>query len=181
VAQHPPDVADRSPGEHRAERDDLRDVVLTVLAPDVRDDLVAPAILEVDVDVRHRHSVRVEEPLERQLVQDGIDRRDAQRVGDDAARRRAATGRLDALLSREPDEVGDDQEIAGVAHRGDDPELVVEPLLELRRDRAVPTLEAGLALLAQPRLRRLPVGHREVRDAQLPERQLDVRHLGDAP
>ena len=31
VAQHPPDVADRGPGEHRAEGDDLGDVVLAVL------------------------------------------------------------------------------------------------------------------------------------------------------
>jgi hypothetical protein len=31
VAEHPPDVADRGAGEHRAERDDLGDVVLAVL------------------------------------------------------------------------------------------------------------------------------------------------------
>ena len=64
-AQDPADVADRRPGEHRAERDDLGDVVLAVLARDVGDDLVAPAVLEVDVDVGHRHAVGVEEALER--------------------------------------------------------------------------------------------------------------------
>ena len=77
VPQHAADVADRRPGQHRAERDDLGDVVLAVLAPDVGDDLVAPAVLEVDVDVRHRHPVGVQEPLERQLVEDRVDRRDA--------------------------------------------------------------------------------------------------------
>ena len=79
------------------------------------------------------------------------------------------------------DEVGDDQEVAGVAHRDDHAELVVEALLELRRDRPVAALEARLALLAQPRLDGLAVGHREVRDAQLAERQREVGHLGDAP
>ena len=65
VAEDPADVADRGPGQHRAEGDDLGDVVLAVLAPDVGDDLLAPAVLEVDVDVGHRHPVRVEEALER--------------------------------------------------------------------------------------------------------------------
>ena len=154
VAQDAADVADGGPGQHRAERDDLGDVVLAVLAPDVGDDLFASAVLEVHVDVRHRHAVRVEEPLERELVQDRVDRRDAQRVGHDRARRAASAGRLDPLLAGEPDEVRDDEEVARVAHRDDDAELVVEPLLELRRDRPVAALEAALALLAEPASRR---------------------------
>ena len=180
VAEHPADVADGGPGQHRAERDDLGDVVLAVLAPDVGDDLVAPAVLEVDVDVGHRHAVGVEEALERELVQDRVDRRDAERVRDDAPRGAAAARRLDALAPGERDEVGDDQEIGRVAHLDDHAELVVEPLLELRRDRPVAALEARLALRAQPGLDRVALGDREVRDAQLPERQLDVGHLGDA-
>ena len=133
VAQDAADVADRRPGEHRAERDDLGDVVVAVLAGDVGDDLVAPAVLEVDVDVGHRHPVGVEEALERQLVVDRVDRRDAEGVGHDRARRAAPAGRLDPLLAGEADEVGDDQEVAGVAHRDDHAQLVVEPRLELRR------------------------------------------------
>ena len=99
VAEHAADVADGGPGEHRAERDDLGDVVLAVLAPDVGDDLVAPAVLEVHVDVGHRHAVGVEEALERELVEDRVDRRDPERVRDDAARGAAPAGRLDALAA----------------------------------------------------------------------------------
>ena len=83
VAEDAADVADRRPGEHRPERDDLGDVVRAVLAGDVGDDLVAPVVLEVDVDVGHRHPVGVEEALERQLVGDRVDRRDAEGVGHD--------------------------------------------------------------------------------------------------
>ncbi len=101
VAEHAADVADGGPGQHRAEGDDLGDVVLAVLAPDVGDDLLASAVLEVDVDVGHRHPVRVEEPLERELVEDRVDRRDPQRVGHDRARRAAPAGRLDPLLPGE--------------------------------------------------------------------------------
>ena len=180
MAQHAAHVADGRPGQHRAERDDLGDVVLAVFPPDVGDDLVAPAVLEVDVDVRHRDAVGVEEPLERELVQDGVDRRDAERVRDDAPRGTAAACRLDAFASGERDEVGDDQEVGGVAHLQDHAELVVEALLELRRHGPVAALEAGLALRAQPALDGVPIRHREVRDAQLAERQHDVRHLRDA-
>ena len=88
VAEDPADVADRRPGEHRAEGDDLGDVVRAVLARDVGDDLVPPLVLEVDVDVRHRHPVRVQEPLERQAVRDRVDRGDVERVG-----RRSSPGR----------------------------------------------------------------------------------------
>ena len=101
VAQDAADVADRGPGQHRAEGDDLGDVVLAVLAPDVGDDLLAPAVLEVDVDVGHRHPVGVEEALERQLVEDRVDRGDAERVGHDRARRAPPAGRLDPLLAGE--------------------------------------------------------------------------------
>ena len=85
VTEHPADVADRRPGEHRPERDDLGNVVGAVLAGDVGDDLVAPAVLEVDVDVGHRHPVRIEEALERELVGDRVDGGDAEGVGHDAS------------------------------------------------------------------------------------------------
>ena len=181
VAEDAADVADRGPGQHRAEGDDLGDVVLAVLAPDVGDDLVAPAVLEVHVDVGHRHAVRVEEALERELVEDRVHRRDPERVGHDAARGAAAAGRLDPLLAREADEVRHDQEVAGVAHRQDHAQLVVEALLQLRGHRPVAALEAALALGPQPALDRVALGDREVRDAQLAERQRDVGHLRDAP
>ena len=180
VAKHPPDVADRGAGEHRAERDDLGDAVLAVLRGHVGDDLVAPVVLEVDVDVGHRHPVGVEEALERQPVVNRIDRRDPERVGDDRTRRRAAARRLDPLLAGVAHEVGDDQEVARVAHRGDHAQLVVEPLLELRGHAAVAALEPALAFRPKPALDRLAVGHREMRDPQLAQRKREIRHLGDS-
>ena len=120
VAHDAAHVADGGARQHRAEGDDLGDVVLAVLAGDVVDDLVAAGVLEVHVDVRHRHAVGVEEALEGQLVGDGVDRRDAQRVGDDRARGAAAAGGGDALLAGEAREVGHDEEVGRVAHRDDD-------------------------------------------------------------
>ncbi len=149
-AHDPSHVSDRRPGQHRAEGDDLGDVVGAVLAADVVDDLLTPAVFEVDVDIRHGHAIRVEEPLEGQLVVDRVDGRDAEGVGHDAARRRTADRDGDALLAGECGEIGHDQEVARVAHAADDVQLVVEAGLKLRRDGAVAARQAGLAFLSQP-------------------------------
>ena len=131
------DVADGRLRAERPEGDDLRHPVVAVLARDVLDDLVATRVLEVDVDVRHRHPVGVEEALEGQAVLERVDRRDAERVGDDRARRAPAAGGHDPLLPGEADEVGHDQEVGGVPHPVDDPELVVEPVADLIGKRRV--------------------------------------------
>ena len=72
-----------------------------VLVRDVLDDLAAPALAEVDVDVGQRDALGVQEPLEDEVVLDRIDVRDPQAVGDEAAGRRSAP-RTDrnALLAR---------------------------------------------------------------------------------
>jgi len=97
----------------------------------------AARILEVDVDVRHRHPVGVQEALERQAVLERIDRRDAERVGHDRSRRAPPAGRHDPPLAGEADEVGHDQEVGAVPHPIDDPELVVEPVADLIGNRLV--------------------------------------------
>ena len=58
-AQHSADVADDGAGLQLAEGDDLRNPVGSVLIADVGDDLVASVLAEVDVEVGHRHPLRV--------------------------------------------------------------------------------------------------------------------------
>ena len=89
---HARDVADDGPRLHGPEGDDLRDVLAAVLAGDVIDDLATAALAEVDVDIRQRHALGVEETLEDQVVLDRIDVGDPQAVGDEAARRRTSAG-----------------------------------------------------------------------------------------
>ena len=112
--EHAADVADHRLRLHRAEGDDLRDVLAAVLARDVVDHLAAAALAEVDVDIGQRHALGVEEALEDQVEVERIDVGDPQAVGDQAAGRRAAA-RADrnALLARVADEVPDDQEVPG--------------------------------------------------------------------
>ena len=84
------------------------------------------------------------------------------------------------LLAGEADEVGDDQEVAGVAHRDDHAELVVEPRLELRRHarRSGATSPRSHSLRSQLSTVS-PSGTGKCGMRELAERQLDVGHLGD--
>src|SRR3989442_5032803 len=137
--EHAPDVLDRLLPLERPERDDLRDAVRAVLLPHVAYDLVAPDEAEVDVDVRQRAALGIQEALEQEPVLDRVEVRDAERPRDETARRRAASRpHGDALVLRPVDEVGDDQEVAREAHRRDDRELDAGPLLVQRLARDIP-------------------------------------------
>ena len=78
-----PDVLDRRLGLERAERADLGDVGLAVLVPDVLDDLVAPLLAEVDVDIGRLGAIGVEEAFEEQVVLDRADAAELEQVADD--------------------------------------------------------------------------------------------------
>ena len=153
--QHAADVADRGLGQERAEGDDLRDAVAAVALLDVGDHLLAAVHAEVDVEVRHRDAVGVQEPLEEQAVAQRVEVGDGERVGDERARAGAAAGADGDVARLGPlDEVGDDEEVAGEAHALDDAELELEPFavrLDRRRvrDHREPDLKALARLAAQ--------------------------------
>ena len=95
-------VLDHAAGLQLPEGDDLADVVLAVLLGDVGDDLAALVLAEVDVEVRHRHALRVEEALEEQVVRNGVQIGDAQRIRHDRACARAAAPARPARRSSSP-------------------------------------------------------------------------------
>ena len=162
--QHAADVAQHGAGLQLSEGDDLGHAVMAVLLLDVAQHLVPTVLAEIDVEVRHRDALGVEEALEQQVPAQRVEVGDGQRPGDHRTGAGAAP-RPDrnALRLGPPDEVGDDQEIAGKAHLGDDAELVVEPLaiglglarpfrLVVLRSEDValqPPLEPGLGLRRQ--------------------------------
>ena len=80
---------------------------------------------------------------------------------------------------REVDEVPDDQEVVGEPHLLDRLELVLQPLLEIGRDGVVAALEPALAELDEIVERVAAFRHRELRQVDLPELDLDVAALRD--
>ncbi|VCU09306.1 hypothetical protein RHODGE_RHODGE_02480 [Rhodoplanes serenus] len=127
--QHAADVAQHAARLERAEGDDLGDVITPVALLNVVDHLAAAILAEVDVEVRHRHALGIEEALEQQAEADRIKIRDGERPGHHrAGPGAAARADRNAVPLRPLDEVRDDQEVAREAHAGDDAELVGEPL-----------------------------------------------------
>ncbi len=128
--EHPADVAQHPARLQRAEGDDLRHLVTAVALLDVADHLVAALLAEIDVEIRHRYPLRIEEALEQQAEPDRIEIGDGERIGDERAGAGAAS-RTDrnALRLGPLDEIGDDQEISGVFHPLDHAEFELQPLL----------------------------------------------------
>ena len=180
--QHAADVAQHGARLQRTEGDDLRDLGGAILVLDVVDDLAAPVLAEVDVEVRHRDALGIEEALEQQREPHRVEVGDGQRPGDERARARtSARADRNALRLRPLDEVGDDQEVAGELHALDDRELEFEPvpvvLVREPRRQAVegePLLQAARRVVAQRRdlgpLGRLGlgIGTGEARQDRLP-------------
>ena len=162
--ERPADVADDGARLHRAEGDDLGHVVLAITLADVVDDTVTVAVVEVDVDVGHRDPLPVEKSLEDQAVLQRVERRDAERVADDAARCRPPT-RPDghAVATGVTDEVADDQEIGSVAHLLDHGHLRLEAIHDDLSQLRVADFQTLLGQSAKVGLGRLPRRHLEAR------------------
>ena len=112
-----------------------------VLLGHADDQLLADVAREVEVDVRHRRQLVVEEAAEREVGRDGIDVREAGQVADDRADGRAAAAsrrqhlprdrraaHLTRYVARELEHLPVQQEEAGEPDPLDQRELLVEPL-----------------------------------------------------
>ena len=95
----------------------MRDALRAVFVRDVFDDFVAPLHAEIDVEVGHGNALRVQKAFEEEVVGERVKVGDFQRVGNERARARTASGAdRDIVVFRPLDEVGDDEEVAGETH-----------------------------------------------------------------
>ncbi len=85
------DVADRAARAVRREGGDERGVLAAVPLGDRDDELLADVARKIEVDVRNRVELAVEEAAERELGADRIDVRETGQVADERTHRRAAS------------------------------------------------------------------------------------------
>ena len=160
-------VLDGSLGLDGAEGDDLGDLVVAPLVRRVANHLAATAIIEVDIDIGHGHTLGVEESLEQQPVRDGVDVGDTHRVGHQRTGSRSTAGPdTDPDVLGVVDQVADHEEVGREAHFVDDADLVVgagEVLL--RRSAREAAIESAHHLGAQEGLLRVSLRDREDRHA----------------
>ncbi len=129
MSEHAANITHDGLRRHRTVGDDLRDTVTAVLLRNILDDPVAAIHAKIHVEVGHRDAFGIQEALEQEVILQRIDVGDAEAVG----HQRAGTGaaaRTDghAVLARPPDEVGDDEEVAGEAHLTDHIEFLLQAL-----------------------------------------------------
>ena len=166
-----------------AERDDLRDAVGPPPLGGVTHHLPASAVVEVDVDIGHGRTFRVEEALKKQAMLDGIDISDPQGVGHQGARGRPTT-RADSDIHRTcvVDEVRHDQEVRGVSLIADHTDLVGSALgiFDWHASRKAAT-QTGIHLVSQPGRLVMALGHREHRHpvARSPHIFVGLHPFGD--
>ena len=125
------DVAHRALRPVGDERGGERRAVAAVLRVDVLDHLLAPLVLEVDVDVGRLVALLRDEALEQHAHPRRIDLGDAERVAHRRVGRRAAALAQDALAAREGDDVVDGEEVGLVVELGDQRELVLDQLADV--------------------------------------------------
>ena len=123
--EHAADVADGHSRRHRAEGNDLGNMVIAVEAVDIVNDFTAAVDAEVHIDIRHGDALGIEKALEEETVFDGIDVRDVQAVGNHTARRTAAPWPDgDAVAFGIADKIRHDEEVIHKPHFADHLELI---------------------------------------------------------
>ena len=133
--EHAPDITNRALCPHCTKGGDLRDMILAVALLDIRNHPTAINIVKVDINIRHGHAFGVEETLKEERILQGVDIRDPEEVGDNAASRRAAPGADgNAVLPRVVDEVPYDEEVARISHVANDAKLIGKALTDFIRD-----------------------------------------------
>ena len=133
-------VADRAARVVGREARDERRVLAAVALADRDDQLLADVAREVEVDVRYRGELAVDEAAEREPGPHRVDVREAGQVADDRADRAAApaarrqdvardrtAAHLERALARELEHLPVEQEEPGEAELVDQLQLVVEP------------------------------------------------------
>ena len=96
--------------------------------------LLAPLMLEIDIDIGRLAALLGDEAREEQAVLHRIDGGDAEHIADGGVRRRAAPLAQDPAPLRKGDDVMNSEEIGGVTRLGDDGELLGQQRLDLGRD-----------------------------------------------
>ena len=137
--QRPAHIPYGCSGGHGTEGHDLGYMVVAIFFADIFHHLTPPRVAEVHVDIRHRHTLRVQEPLEVQIVLHGVDVRDLQAVRHHRSGRAAApwSHRYSPALGV-PHKVRHNEEIVRKAHFLDHIQLIIQLLPIFRLCLTVP-------------------------------------------
>ena len=189
VAQHAAHVANNRLRRHGTEGDDLRYRVAAIHIRHVLNHLVAFLHAEIDVEVGHRNTFRVEETFEQQVELQRVKVGDFQRIG----YQRAGAGTSPrpyrhAVILGPLDKFHDDQEVAREPHLVDNLQFHIQTLVIFRatlsalfgiREQEFETLFQPLFRLHHQKIFGSHVAGRELRQEVFAKAHGDVAAFGD--
>ena len=145
-----PDIADDTARRHRTKGDDLCHTVLAIFPHDIVNDLLPALEAEVHIDIRHGHTLRVQETLKEQIVPDRVQLRDAKRIRDDASGCRATSRSYrNAMVSGIADKIPHNQKVIDIAHPLNRREFILQTGLQLLSPVAIALIQSLIAELVQ--------------------------------
>ena len=112
-----PNVSDDALCLEGSEGDDLGHTVLAIFFNNIINNLASTVEAEVDINIRHGYTFRVQKSLKQKIVADGIDIGDTGRIGNQASGCTASSRSYrDMMGSGIIDKIPDDQKIIHIAH-----------------------------------------------------------------
>ena len=151
--------------------------------PNVIEHLAPACFTEINIDIRRRNAIGIQEALEEQIELQRIDVRDSEHVCHHrTGRRTTPRSHGNAALFRVMDEVPDDEKITDEAGLLEHVDFKIEPLDQLAigsRAFAVAVVQPLVAKLPQVRFTRLAFRCGELRIFRNAELQFQVAALGD--
>ena len=146
----PSHVPDHALCSQRTESHDLNHFFRSIFPSHIIDHFLPALEAEIHVDIRHGHTLRIQESLEQQIIADGIDVGDVQAVGDDASCGGSSPGaHRNVVFSGVVDEIPDDQEVVHIAHLPDNIQFVIHSFFQRPVVFGVTLLQARIAQLVQ--------------------------------
>ena len=129
--KHLADFAHRTLGTIRDVRSGHTGPVAAVLGIDVLDDLFAPLVLEIDIDVGRLVARRADESLKQQINPFRIHRRNAKHVTHRRIGRRPSALAQDSAAAGKTDNVLDGKEVGGIIQVADNTQLIADTVADL--------------------------------------------------
>ena len=128
--QHTCHITDHTLCSHRTKGNDLHHLVCSVFASYVIDDLLPSFIAEINIDIGHGHTLRIQESFKKQVITDRINVCDLQTVRNDrACGGTSPRSYRDSVFFCVVDKIPYDQEIIHISHSPDRRQLIVQTFL----------------------------------------------------
>ena len=106
---------------------DLDHLFLAIFAADIVNNLLSSFEAEININIGHGHTLRVQEAFKQQIILDRVNIRDLQRIGNNTSRRRTTPRSHHDLIGLGIiDKIPHDQEIIHVPHSLDNRKLIIK-------------------------------------------------------